>query len=99
MPFNLCMGCNTPSREVSKVRLGMSESEVVRILGEPVSSAETKEGKELYYSLKEGPSGLVGVPYGQYVFMIVDGKLERYGRQGQPPAAGSAPLYVAPPVK
>ena len=50
----LAAGCQTPSTLLNKVHLGMSEAEVVKILGQSASMAESKDGsKTLYYTLRE----------------------------------------------
>ncbi len=44
----LAAGCKTSSKELNKVHLGMPEAEVVKILGEPESQAETKTAAKLF---------------------------------------------------
>ena len=73
----LAAGCQTSSTQLNKVHLGMSEAEVVKILGEPASRAETKDGSiTLYYTLREN-MGSINSPYS---VKLVDGKVDSYGR-------------------
>jgi hypothetical protein len=73
----LAAGCYTQSSQLNKVHLGMSEAEVVKILGQPVSRAENKDGTtSLYYSLQE----IFGSPPVPYSVMLVNGKVDSYGR-------------------
>ena len=73
----LAAGCQTPSTQLNKVHLGMSEAEVVKILGEPASKAESKDGSTtLYYTLREN-MGSINSPYS---VKLVDGKVDSYGR-------------------
>ncbi len=70
-------GCQTPSTQLNKVHLGMSEAEVVKILGEPASRAESKDGSTmLYYTLREN-MGSINSPYS---VKLVGGKVDSYGR-------------------
>ena len=74
-------GCHTPSTQLNKVHLGMSEAEVVKILGQPVSMAESKDGgKTLYYELAEGSKS--GGDPAPYSVELVNGKVDSYGRDG-----------------
>jgi outer membrane protein assembly factor BamE (lipoprotein component of BamABCDE complex) len=73
----LAAGCYTQSTQLNKVHLGMSEAEVVKILGEPVSRAESKDGTtSFYYSLQE----IFGSPPVPYSIKLVNGKVDSYGR-------------------
>jgi hypothetical protein len=72
----LAAGCYTPSSQMNQVHLGMSEAEVVKILGQPVSRAENKDGTTLYYSLQE----IFGSPPVPYSVTLVNGKVDSYGR-------------------
>ena len=74
----LAAGCvQIPSTQLNKVHLGMSEAEVVKILGEPASRAESKGGSiMLYYTLREN-YGSINSPYS---VKLVDGKVDSYGR-------------------
>lgn len=73
----LAAGCQTPSTQLNKVHLGMSEAEVVEILGDPASRAESKDGSvTLYYTLREN-MGSINSPYS---VKLVNGKVDWYGR-------------------
>ncbi|MGB7769376.1 MAG: hypothetical protein WBN22_11065 [Verrucomicrobiia bacterium] len=90
----LAAGCQTPSTQLNKVHLGMSEAEVVKTLGEPASRAESKDGSiTLYYTLREN-IGSINSPYS---VKLVDGKVDSYGRD----AGGTQttqPMPVVVPV-
>ena len=73
----LVAGCQTSSTQLNKVHLGMSEAEAVKILGEPASRAESKDGSvTLYYTLREN-IGSINSPYS---VKLVNGKVDSYGR-------------------
>ncbi len=82
-------GCMTSSKQLNKVHLGMSEAEVIKILGEPKSMAENHDGKTLYYSLAE-----LGVGNEPYSVKLVDGKVDSYGRDGGTMRPQSTPIIV-----
>jgi len=72
-------GCYTQSAQLNKVQVGMSESDVVKILGQPVSKAVSKDSTiSLYYSLQE----IFGSPPVPYSVTLVNGKVDSYGRDG-----------------
>jgi hypothetical protein len=85
----LAAGCYTGSSQINKVHLGMSEAEVVKTLGQPVSRAENKDGTTLYYSLQE----IFGSPPVPYSVTLVNGKVDSYGRD-----AGGTPTRQPMPV-
>lgn len=78
--LSLCLlaGCYTSASRLNSVHLGMSEPEVVKVLGQPTNRAESKNGLILNYSLMEQ----VGVPAQPYYVKLVDGKVDSYGRNG-----------------
>jgi hypothetical protein len=90
----LAAGCKTSSKELNKVHLGMPEAEVVKILGEPESKAESKDGsKTLYYSLAE--LGVGNVPYS---VKLVNGKVDSYGRDGATTSPQTVPIITPMPA-
>ena len=72
-------GCQTPSNQLNKVHLGMSEADVIKILGPPASIADNHDGKTLYYTLRED---WAGATLAQYSVKLIDGKVDYYGRDG-----------------
>jgi outer membrane protein assembly factor BamE (lipoprotein component of BamABCDE complex) len=89
-----CIDVVTPSTQINKVHLGMSEAEVIKILGQPVSKAENKDGSTtLYYTLREIWGSINAAPYS---VKLVNGKVDSYGRDaGQ---RTSEPMPVIVPV-
>lgn len=70
-------GCYTPSSEMNQVHLGMSQADVIKVLGQPVSRGESKDGSvTLYYSLQE----IFGSPPQPYSVHLSGGKVDSYGR-------------------
>lgn len=73
----LMAGCYTPSSEMNQVHLGMGEADVIKVLGQPVSRGESKDGSlTLYYSLQE----IFGSPPQPYSVHLTAGKVDSYGR-------------------
>ena len=72
----LAAGCYTQSSRINTVHLGMSEADVVKVLGQPVSRAQNKDSTTLYYSLQE----IFGSPPVPYSVTLVNGKVDSYGR-------------------
>ena len=90
----LAAGCLTPSTQLNKVHLGMSEAEVVKILGQPESMAESKDGsKTLYYSLGEMYVGPM-----PYSVKLVNGKVDSYGRDSGATPQKTEPMPVIVPM-
>lgn len=87
----LLAGCYTTASHINEIHLGMTEPEVIKVLGQPTNRAESKdEGVTLNYSLMEQ----VGVPAQPYYVKLMDGKVDSYGRLGQ--TKGQPPLYIPP---
>ena len=89
----LAAGCQTSSTQLNKVHLGMGEADVVKILGEPASRAESKDGAiTLYYTLRENGDGTINSPYS---VKLVNGKVDSYGRDtGGTQTAQPMPVIV-----
>ena len=75
----------------------MSKSEVIRVMGEPVSVTADKDAEYLNYSLGE-TSTSPAAPVTPYAVRLVDGKVESYGRSGAS-TAPITPLFVPLPVR
>ncbi|HTY86242.1 MAG TPA: outer membrane protein assembly factor BamE [Candidatus Acidoferrum sp.] len=93
----LAAGCQTSSKQMNKVHLGMTEAQVVKVLGTPASRAESKDGSlTLYYTLRENMVGSLNAPYS---VRLVAGKVDFYGRdnaaQGGPAGAVIMPVPMA----
>ena len=70
-------GCYTPSSEMNQVHPGMGEADVIKVLGQPVSRGESKDGSvTLYYSLQE----IFGSQPQPYSVHLTNGKVDSYGR-------------------
>lgn len=71
---------------MNKVHLGMTQAEVVKILGQPASTAESKDGTiTLYYLLREASplwAGNIGSMNARYSVKLLSGKVDSYGRDG-----------------
>ena len=62
---------------MNHVHIGMSENDVTKVMGAPVSRGETKDGEvTLYYSLQE----IFSSPPQPYSVHLTDGKVDSYGR-------------------
>lgn len=93
----LLSGCATPSTTINKIHIGMTEAEVIKVMGEPVGRGESKDGtKMLYYSLQE----YVGQPPLPYAIEMQNGKVESYGRDAGISAGSPAaiPMPIVTPV-
>jgi hypothetical protein len=75
----LIAGCATPNR-ISSVQIGMTEDEVIKLIGRPLSKSAKSDTEYLNYQRAEwGPQGLVAKPY--YV-RLIRGKVDSFGRLG-----------------
>ncbi len=88
------VGCKTPSSQLSLVHLGMSEPDVIKVLGQPASVVENRNGRMLYYMLREDWAGAILSPYS---VKIVDGKVDNFGRD-EGGVQRSAVVVTPPPV-
>jgi hypothetical protein len=88
----LLAGCYTPSSKMNHVQIGMSEADAVKVLGQPVSRGENKDGSvTLYYSLQE----IFGSPPMPYSVHLTGGKVESYGRsEVDSPQRTTTPIIV-----
>ncbi len=90
----LAAGCYTQSSRINTVHLGMSEAECVKVLGQPVSRAQNKDGTTLYYSLQE----MFGSPPVPYSVTLVNGKVDSYGRDAGPTQTRQPMPVIVPMV-
>jgi hypothetical protein len=91
-------GCQhpVPSTRFNNVHLGMSEAEVIKIVGEPVSMAENKDGsKTLFYNACESR---IADQYAPYFVKLVDGKVDSYGRESGATTSKTTPVITPVPV-
>jgi len=82
----LCLGlvgCATMATNINSVQLGMSKDEVIKTMGQPVSTSAIKGTEYLNYSLWEkiDNTGFAG-RYVPYYVSIKDGKVIAFGRTG-----------------
>lgn len=94
----LAAGCQHPvaSKKFNQVHLGMTETEVVKVLGDPVSSAESKDGsRTLYYSVCESR---IADQYASYSVKLVNGKVDSYGRDSSATSPQTVPIITPMPV-
>src|SRR5262245_44251548 len=75
----LLTGCQTSSTAINKIQPGMSERDVVSILGQPKARINNADGSTtLEYTLNESRVQSLHAPY---FVRMVDGKVESYGRE------------------
>jgi len=72
VPIIMMMGCDGPALNLQKISIGMSEQQVIKIMGKPRTVAQ--QGKVKYLSYEE-------TYYKGYV-RLIDEKVESFGRQG-----------------
>jgi hypothetical protein len=78
------VGCTTSSDALTELSVGMSKSEVIKLLGKP-DSVSAKSGMEyLTYTLRTETSFTRNTwgYQGQYFVRLVNGRVESYGRVG-----------------
>jgi len=83
----LVVGCATSSKNLNKVRVGMTKAEVIQILGQPESTRANRAVEFLIYSLSEriARPGEAPAPVqilGKYFVKFVDGHVESFGHLG-----------------
>jgi len=75
------VGCATSSI-INSVELGMTKSEVIAVMGDPVSISATGQTEYLNYALSEtGDDAYYGITTPYYV-RLVNGRVDAYGRTG-----------------
>lgn len=74
----LVMGCVTTQR-ISRLQVGASREEVIRLLGQPESISASQNAEVLHYELRETINDWYTSPY--YV-RIINGKVDAFGRLG-----------------
>ncbi|MCL5097656.1 MAG: hypothetical protein M1608_09030 [Candidatus Omnitrophica bacterium] len=72
-------GCITTVSRVGELRLGMTQDDVVKVLGKPDSVNASPGVEVLHYKLYESLNDWFPVPY--YV-QLEDGRVTAYGRLG-----------------
>ena len=81
----LVAGCQTSSKQMNYIRLGMEEKEVIKFLGTPASRIENRDGTvTLHFTLLEASpmwAGNIGTMNGHYSIRMVNGKVDSYGRE------------------
>jgi hypothetical protein len=89
------VGCETNAVRTRDLRVGMTEAEVISVLGKPASMGADRQSQVMYYRLMEGDLG-GGVRV--YFVRLVGGKVDSFGRVNelQVPAE-SLPTPPPPP--
>ena len=77
----LLFGCATSSK-INAVQLGMSKSEVIAVMGNPVSISAKGGSEYLNYNLSETDDDAFRGWTTPYYVRLVDGKVDSYGRTG-----------------
>jgi len=78
--LGLC-GCLTMATKINSISLGMNKEEVIKKMGNPVSTSAKENTEYLSYLLGESSDGIIGYPIPYYV-CLRDGKVVSYGRKG-----------------
>jgi hypothetical protein len=79
----LASGCSTIPRtsSLNSITVGMSKSEVINALGQPISTAAHGGADVLRYHLRT-PEQIVRGGYDEYFVRLVGGRVESFGRMG-----------------
>ena len=80
-------GCATSSKNMNRLRIGMSKAEVIHILDSPESTRASQEVEFLIFNLMERIAqpgeAIAPIPINnKYFVKLIDGKVESYGRIG-----------------
>ncbi len=86
-----CLGCARPSGTLSDVRLGMSQDEVVRLLGEPAARRHARCGPGSP-SVFVYQGALVGPPGERTTVSFIDGRVTHVVRRGEVILAAPEPI-------
>jgi hypothetical protein len=74
-------GCATAGK-IGGVRIGMTEAEVVAVMGKPASVSAQGRSKYLNYALSETDDQAFYGLTSKYYVRLIDGKVESFGRTG-----------------
>jgi outer membrane protein assembly factor BamE (lipoprotein component of BamABCDE complex) len=77
-------GCTTSSETMTELSMGMTKSEVFRLMGKPDSISATNGTEYLTYTLRTETSftrNTFGYQ-GQYFVRLVNGRVDSYGKVG-----------------
>jgi outer membrane protein assembly factor BamE (lipoprotein component of BamABCDE complex) len=78
------VGCTTSSETMTELSMGMTKSEVFRLMGKPDSISATNGTEYLTYTLRTETSftrNTFGYQ-GQYFVRLVNGRVDSYGKVG-----------------
>jgi outer membrane protein assembly factor BamE (lipoprotein component of BamABCDE complex) len=78
------VGCTTSSETMTELSMGMTKSEVFRLMGKPDSISATNGTEYLTYTLRTETSftrNTFGYE-GQYFVRLVNGRVDSYGKMG-----------------
>ena len=73
----LLFGCATSPNKMNKLRLGMSKTEVIDTMGNPVSTSARQEVEYLKYRFRSD-----GWFSSEYYVKLQNGKVDAFGRAG-----------------
>ncbi len=79
----LVSGCASASaHKISKVKLGMTRAEVIKVMGKPTSVSAQGETEYLNYALSETDQAAGRGWTTPYFVRLISGKVDSYGRTG-----------------
>ena len=80
----LLVGCTTSSDAMTELSMGMSKSEVIKLLGKPDSVSATSGTEYLTYTLRTETSFTRNTwgYQGHYFVRLVNGRVDSYGKVG-----------------
>jgi outer membrane protein assembly factor BamE (lipoprotein component of BamABCDE complex) len=76
--FALFLGCTSAQKNMNRLSIGMSKSEVIDVMGHPLSTSANQSTEYMIYRSANAGQGW----YGRHFVRIVDGKVDAFGRQG-----------------
>ena len=77
----IVVGCATATK-INAIQLGMTKSEVITVMGEPVSSSAQGGAEYLNYALSENSDDAFYGITDPYYVRLINGRVESYGRTG-----------------
>ncbi len=76
----LFCGCAT-AHKITRVNLGMTKNEVIKVLGMPVDAKAKVNTEYLYYQFSETGFDALRNNYTPYFVKLVNGKVDAFGRK------------------
>ena len=75
--FVLLIGCAASPQNMNELRLGMSKTEVIDTMGNPVSTSASQDVEFMQYRFRSD-----GLFSSDYYVKLQDGKVDAFGRAG-----------------